>query len=56
MEALIRLLGRNPVQRTTLYQHAPPAAHARALNAAPLTPMVQTPLTRKRGRATALAD
>jgi FO synthase len=48
MEALIRAAGRRPVQRTTLYAPVSAAQHHRALTAAPLAPIVQTPPTRAR--------
>ena len=47
MEALIRLAGREPVQRTTLYQTPPAAQRARAFDAAPAAPIVLTPLRRR---------
>ena len=43
MEALIRSLGRPPVQRTTLYARAPEERRRASLQADALTPMVQTP-------------
>lgn len=43
MEALILAAGRVPRQRTTRYAKVTPQQHARALNAAPLAPLVQTP-------------
>jgi FO synthase len=43
MEALIRSLGRNPRQRSTLYGRVSHETHLRGLNAVELTPMVLTP-------------
>jgi FO synthase len=43
MESLIRSLGRNPRQRTTLYGRVSQELHLRGLNAVELTPMVLTP-------------
>jgi FO synthase len=43
MEGLIRLIGRIPVQRDTLYRPAPAEQRAVSFNAAELTPVVQTP-------------
>jgi FO synthase len=43
MEALIRSIGRNPRQRSTLYGRIDQETHLRGLNAAELTPMVLTP-------------
>jgi len=42
MEREIRAAGRIPMQRTTLYGEPPAERHARALGAAPLTPVIQT--------------
>ena len=44
MEALIRSSGREPWQRTTLYQEAPPDRVAASFGAAPLSPVVDTPV------------
>lgn len=44
METIIRNMGRTPFQRTTLYKPAPEAARERAFSAAPLSPIVETPL------------
>jgi hypothetical protein len=44
MEALIRRAGREPVQRTTLYGKVPAERVERSRVAAPLAPVVQTPL------------
>ena len=49
MEALIRSIGRTPRQRTTTYGAIAPEVHDRGLNAAALTPPIQTP-PRKRAR------
>ena len=51
MEALIRLAGREPVQRTTLYQTPPAAQRARAFAAAPAAPIVLTPIRRRAAAA-----
>jgi len=48
MEALIRSIGRNPRQRTTLYGRVAQETHLRGLNAAELTPMVLTPPRKQR--------
>jgi FO synthase len=42
MEALIRSLGREPRQRTTLYANAPAERKAASFGAAPLTEPVNT--------------
>jgi FO synthase len=47
IEALVRSLGRTPVQRTTLYGVAPQGARTRSFGAAPLAPIVQTPPRRR---------
>jgi hypothetical protein len=44
MEALISGLGREPRQRTTLYAAVPPSRRRQSFGAAPLKPVVQTPL------------
>lgn len=44
MERLIRMAGRVPVQRTTLYGSPPAAQVERSLQAAPLQPLVQGPV------------
>ena len=49
MEEVIASCGRIPQQRTTLYGEPPHAQSQRAYGAAPLSPLVQSPL-RKRGR------
>ena len=43
MEALIRAIGRVPLQRDTLYRPAPSERHALSFNAPELAPVVQTP-------------
>jgi FO synthase len=48
MEALVAGLGREPRQRTTLYACVPPSRRRASLGAAPLKPMVQTPLAHAR--------
>jgi FO synthase len=48
MEALIRSLGREPWQRTTLYKAAPAERAAASFGAAPLATPVDTPLRRER--------
>ena len=53
MEALIRFAGREPVQRTTLYQTPPAAQRARAFAAAPAAPIVLTPIRRRAAAAPA---
>lgn len=49
MDRLIRSLGREPRQRTTLYADAPSSQQRKSYNAPKLLPPVQTPL-RKRVR------
>jgi FO synthase len=57
MEALIRLLGRLPRQRTTLYADAPAARKAASFGAAPLVEPVNTPARRyERQQQSAAAD
>jgi FO synthase len=46
MEALIRSIGRVPVQRDTLYRPVPDDRRTAAFSAAPLAPVVQTPVRR----------
>jgi FO synthase len=46
MEALIRELGREPLQRTTLYRRPAPALSATSFNATPLQEPVNTPAHR----------
>jgi FO synthase len=46
MEALIRAAGRNPAQRSTRYGAVDAERHERAMYAAALVPMVQTPARR----------
>ncbi len=48
MEALIRSIGRNPRQRSTLYGRISQETHLRGLNAAELTAMVLTPPRKQR--------
>jgi len=43
MEALIRSIGRTPVQRDTLYRAAPEGQRRISFNAPELSPVVQTP-------------
>ena len=57
MEALIRSLGREPRQRTTLYANAPAERKAASFGAAPLTEPVNTPARRyERQPQSAAAD
>ncbi len=51
MEALIRSIGRVPAQRSTAYGGVAEDVHQRGLNAAALTPMIQTPPRKKRDGA-----
>jgi FO synthase len=51
-DALIRRAGRSPEQRTTLYGSAPAAQRERSYQAAPLAPIVLTPLRSRRDLAT----
>ena len=55
MEALVRLAGRAPVQRTTIYGEVPAERVSTAWAAPPLLPVVQTPL-RRRSRAAQAKD
>jgi FO synthase len=48
MEAMIRAAGRAPRQRTTLYRAVDPERTQRSFEAAPLAPVVQTPVRRPR--------
>lgn len=48
MERLIRSIGRNPRQRSTLYGRITQETHLRGLNAADLAPMVLTPPRKQR--------
>ena len=48
MELLIRSIGRNPRQRSTLYGRVSNETHLRGLNAVELTPMVLTPPKKQR--------
>jgi len=43
MEAIVRALGRTPLQRTTTYQPADAARRRASFDAAPLSPTVETP-------------
>ncbi len=57
MEALIRSLGREPRQRTTLYADAPAARKAASFGAAALTEPINTPARRyERHHQSAAAD
>jgi FO synthase len=57
MEAVIRSLGREPRQRTTLYTDAPAERKASSFGAAALSDPVNTPARRyERHRETAAAD
>jgi FO synthase len=47
MEALIRSIGREPMQRDTLYRQVPEERRAASLIAPSLAPIVQTPPRRK---------
>ena len=53
IEALVQGLGREPVQRTTLYRPVPAARRAAARAAAPLAPVVNAPARRYERRAAA---
>ena len=48
MEDLIRAIGRDPVQRSTVFGPVPLERRQRAMQAAPLDAMVNTPFSRKR--------
>ncbi|MEO1115057.1 MAG: 5-amino-6-(D-ribitylamino)uracil--L-tyrosine 4-hydroxyphenyl transferase CofH [Pseudomonadota bacterium] len=52
MEDLIRSIGREPVQRSTVYGPVPLERRQRAMQAAPLDAMVNTPFSGKRLRQT----
>ncbi|WP_068094376.1 5-amino-6-(D-ribitylamino)uracil--L-tyrosine 4-hydroxyphenyl transferase CofH [Novosphingobium rosa] len=56
MEALILALGRVPRQRSTAYGGVSESMHQRGLQAAALTPMIQTPPRRKGERANDTAN
>jgi FO synthase len=56
MEALIRSLGREPRQRTTLYKPAPPERVAASFDAPPLSPPINTPVQRNADGAPVLAQ
>jgi FO synthase len=47
MERLIRSIGREPWQRTTLYRAAPPERIAASFDAAPLSPPIDTPVQQR---------
>jgi FO synthase len=47
MEALIRSIGREPMQRDTLYRPVPEERRAASMIAADLAPIVQTPPRKK---------
>jgi FO synthase len=53
MDRIIALLGRQPEQRTTLYQPAPVSQRCASYAGAPLAPVVQAPPIRHRRHATA---
>ena len=53
MEALVEGLGREPVQRTTLYRAVPADRRAAARAAAPLAPVVNAPARRYERRTAA---
>ena len=55
LDDLIRGLGREPRQRTTLYGTPPPERRAAALSAAPIAEIEETPLGRRRLSTVALA-
>jgi FO synthase len=44
MERLIRSIGREPWQRTTLYRPAPPERITASFDTAPLSPPIDTPV------------
>jgi FO synthase len=46
MEKVIRSIGREPWQRTTLYEAAPPERMAASFDTAPLSPPIDTPVRR----------
>jgi FO synthase len=46
MEVVIRSIGREPWQRTTLYEAAPPERMAASFDTAPLSPPIDTPVRR----------
>jgi FO synthase len=53
MEALIRGAGRRPEQRTTLYRPVDEARRRASFGAAPLAPVVLTPVPRRADAVTA---
>jgi FO synthase len=56
MEKLIRSIGRTPVQRTTLYGTPSESQRAKSYAAAPLSPVVQTPLSHRPSPQTVAAE
>jgi FO synthase len=55
MDTLIREAGRQPAQRTTLYREADAARVRSSYHAAPLAPVVQTPLRDRRAEPASLS-
>jgi FO synthase len=55
MDQMIVSAGRQPLQRTTLYSSVSDSRTAASYSALPLTPLVQTPVTRRRGRTSSSA-
>ncbi len=53
MDRLIRSIGREPEQRTTLYGPAPEGQRRRSYASRPLTEVIATPVLRTRGRSNA---
>jgi FO synthase len=56
MERLIRSIGREPWQRTTLYRPAPPERIAASFDAAPLSPPIDTPVQQSRRKSASRAS
>lgn len=56
MDALIRAVGREPWQRTTLYAPAPERNIAASYNATPLSQTINTPIIRRRAREKAAEE
>jgi FO synthase len=56
MERLIRSIGREPWQRTTLYRPAPPERIAASFGAAPLAPTIDTPVRQSPSKSTLRAS
>lgn len=56
MDRIIRSAGRRPGQRTTLYGEPPRERRLRARQAAPLEPMIQTPVARRRQKEAMFHD